>query len=101
VFSALEARIDVVIAQVPLLVGANRQTATRTDDVIAALDATGELSSTATMGRSDIVRWRAFRASRARSRSAFTIAADFRCSGGSGSITTYRSSSGRNGAECG
>ena len=46
---ALEARVDVVVAQVPQLVGADGKTAARADHFIAALDAPCELRSTATV----------------------------------------------------
>jgi hypothetical protein len=94
VLGPFDARVPVVVAQVPLLVGANGQTATRADHLIATLEATCELHSPATMDRPHISRWRLFFASRFRRCAELSISLDFARLRLSPSITLYRSSIG-------
>jgi len=71
-------RVDVVVAEIPVLVRADDLTAARAENLLATLEATRKLGTPATVrGAIHMLRWRAFFTRLARSRSAFTIAADF------------------------
>ena len=55
---SLETGVVVVVAEIPQVVRTDRETTTRTDRHLAALDAPCELRTTATIGRPHISRWR-------------------------------------------
>ena len=74
---SLDLRVDVVVAEIPVLVRADDLTAARAENLLATLEATRKLGTPATVRGAIHAALASFFTSRARSRSAFTIAADF------------------------